>query len=65
MSDHEEHQSGANAPVTAHYEELNVFGSVTGKTVRGERTERPDSNCAILAHRRGCHLTPEGNSRED
>jgi hypothetical protein len=40
MSDDEEHQPGANAPVTAHYEELNVFGSVTGKTVHVREGER-------------------------
>jgi hypothetical protein len=30
MSDGEEHQPGDRAPATAHYEELNVFGSLTG-----------------------------------
>ena len=33
MSDEEEHQPGDRAPVTAHYEELNVFGNHTGKVV--------------------------------
>jgi hypothetical protein len=30
MSDEEEHQPGDPAPATAHYEELNLFGSSTG-----------------------------------
>ena len=33
MPDEEEHQPGDRAPATAHYEELNVFGSHTGKVV--------------------------------
>jgi hypothetical protein len=34
MTDEAEHQPGDRAPATAHYEELNVFGSRTGKVVR-------------------------------
>ena len=30
MFDQKEHQPGDRAPATAHYEELNVFGSPTG-----------------------------------
>jgi hypothetical protein len=33
MSDEEEHQPGDRATATAHYEELNVFGSPTGAVV--------------------------------
>jgi hypothetical protein len=31
--DREEHQPGDRAPATAHYEELDVFGSPTGAVV--------------------------------
>ena len=31
MADRQEHTPGTRAPVTGHYEELNVFGSPTGK----------------------------------
>jgi hypothetical protein len=31
MAERQEHPPGAHAPVTGHYEELNVFGSPTGK----------------------------------
>jgi hypothetical protein len=37
MSDEEKHQPGDRAPVTAHYEELNVFGSPTGAVVMFEK----------------------------
>jgi hypothetical protein len=33
MPDEDEHQPGDRAPATAHYEELNVFGSPTGTVV--------------------------------
>ena len=32
MSSTHEHKPGDSAPATGHYEELNVFGSHTGKT---------------------------------
>jgi hypothetical protein len=31
MAEQQEHQPGAQAPETGHYEELNVFGSRTGR----------------------------------
>jgi hypothetical protein len=31
MEERQEHQPGAHAPSTGHYEELNVFGSRTGR----------------------------------
>jgi len=31
MAERQEHQPGSHAPATGHYEELNVFGSRTGK----------------------------------
>jgi len=34
--DDQEYRPGAPAPSTGHYEELNVFGSPTGKVVRAE-----------------------------
>jgi hypothetical protein len=34
MPDEEEHQPGDRAPATAHYEELNVFGTPTGAVSR-------------------------------
>ena len=43
MADRQEHQPGTHAPATGHYEELNVFGSPTGKVehvVKGERLPR-------------------------
>lgn len=33
MSNEEQHQPGDRAPATAHYEELNVFGTQTGAVV--------------------------------
>jgi hypothetical protein len=41
MSDEEEHQPGDRAPATAHYEELNVFGSPTGTDVHVREGDRP------------------------
>ena len=40
MSDDEEHQPGDCAPATAHYEELNAFGSVTGRAVHDREGDR-------------------------
>ena len=38
MDERQEHQPGAHAPATGHYEELNVFGSRNVEHVReGER----------------------------
>jgi hypothetical protein len=34
VSDRKEHQPGARAPATGRYEELNVFGSPTGRIER-------------------------------
>jgi hypothetical protein len=31
MPDRKEHQPGTRAPITGHFEELNIFGSPTGK----------------------------------
>ena len=31
MAERQEHQPGLHAPATGHYEELNVFGTRTGK----------------------------------
>jgi hypothetical protein len=33
VSDRDEHQPGDRAPVTDHYEELNVFGTPTGTVI--------------------------------
>jgi hypothetical protein len=35
-----EHQPGEQAAATGHYEELNIFGSPTGKTAHAEQGER-------------------------
>ena len=40
MSDEDELQPGDRSPVTAHYEELNVFGSPTGTVVQVREVER-------------------------
>jgi hypothetical protein len=40
MSDDEKHQPGDRAPATAHYEELNVFGSPTGAVVHVREGDR-------------------------
>ena len=44
MPDEEEHQPGDRAPATAHYEELNVFGTPTGAVVHvreGDQKKTP------------------------
>ena len=40
MPDEEEHQPGDRAPATAHYEELNVFGTPTGAVVAVREGDR-------------------------
>jgi hypothetical protein len=40
MPDVEEHQPGDRAPATAHYEELNVFGTPTGAVVHVRAGDR-------------------------
>ena len=43
MADRTEHQPGAYAPITGHFEELNIFGSPTGKVehVHGSTGNQP------------------------
>jgi hypothetical protein len=44
MAERQEHQPGTHAPVTGHYEELNVFGSPTGTVEYVREGERlPDA----------------------
>ena len=38
--EHQEHQPGTRAPVTGPYEELNVFGALTGRVERVCQGER-------------------------
>jgi hypothetical protein len=33
MAERQEHQPGTHAPATGHYEQLNVFGTPTGKVL--------------------------------
>jgi hypothetical protein len=40
MADRQEHTPGTRALVTGHYEELNVFGSPTGKVKNVQEGER-------------------------
>ena len=40
MAERQEHQPGSHAPVTGHYEELNVFGTQTGRIERVHEGER-------------------------
>jgi hypothetical protein len=40
MAERQEHQPGAHAPETGHYEELNVFGSRTGRVEHVQEGER-------------------------
>jgi len=40
MADRKEHQPGTRAPITGHFEELNIFGSPTGKVVHVQEGER-------------------------
>jgi hypothetical protein len=40
MADRTEHQPGAYAPITGRFEELNIFGSATGKVEHLQEGER-------------------------
>ena len=40
MAERQEHQPGTHAPVTGHYEALNVFGTPTGKVEHVREGER-------------------------
>ena len=40
MAERQEHQSGVHAPSTGHYEELNVFGTRTGRVEQVREGER-------------------------
>jgi hypothetical protein len=40
MAERQEHQPGTHAPVTGYYEELNVFGTPTGKVEHVREGER-------------------------
>jgi hypothetical protein len=40
MAERQEHQPGTHAPATGHYEELNVFGTPTGKVEHVREDER-------------------------
>jgi hypothetical protein len=40
MSKSDEHLPGARAPAAGHYEELNIFGSPTGKTTHTQEGDR-------------------------
>jgi hypothetical protein len=40
MADRTEHQPGTHAPITGHFEELNIFGSPTGKVEHVREGER-------------------------
>jgi hypothetical protein len=40
MADRNEHQPGTHAPITGYFEELNIFGSPTGKVVHVQAGER-------------------------
>ena len=40
MAERQEHQPGLHAPATGHYEELNVFGTRTGKVEHVHEGER-------------------------
>ena len=39
VAEHQDHQSGTRASVTGHYEELNVFGTLTGRVERVRQGE--------------------------
>ena len=55
MPDDEEHQPGDRAPATAHYEELNVFGSPTGAVVHVREGDgfRVAAQLYVAAHTAG------------
>jgi hypothetical protein len=40
MAERSEHQPGAHAPATGHYEELNIFGTPTGRVEHVREGER-------------------------
>jgi len=40
MEERQEHQPGDHAPASGHYEELNVFGTQTGRIERVREGER-------------------------
>jgi hypothetical protein len=40
MGREDEHLPGERAPATGHYEELNVFGTPTGKTTHAQEGDR-------------------------
>jgi hypothetical protein len=40
MADGKEHEPGTHAPITGRYEELNVFGSPTGKVEHVQEGEQ-------------------------
>jgi hypothetical protein len=40
MAERQEHQPGTHAPATGHYEELNVFGTPTGRLAHVREGER-------------------------
>ena len=40
MAERQEHQPGDHAPASGHYEELNVFGTQTGRIERVREGER-------------------------
>ena len=40
MAERQEHQPGTHAPATGHYEELNVFGTRTGRVEHVREGER-------------------------
>jgi hypothetical protein len=40
MAERQEHEPGTHAPATGHYEELNVFGTPTGRVEHVQEGER-------------------------
>jgi hypothetical protein len=46
MAERQEHQPGTEAPATGHYEELNVFGTPTGRLTHVQEGERPPARHA-------------------
>ena len=63
MSDEEDHQPGGRAPVTAHYEELNVFGSPTGTVVHVCEGDRLPAAPRSFTDTAGWLLAGEASSR--
>ena len=71
MADRQEHQPGTHAPVTGHYEELNLFGTPTGRSPSPSpslRSVRPQTNAPTMARGGvtsavlGIHANPGGRS---